>query len=308
MENRKFRLVTRSDMDGLVCAVLFRKMDMIDEILFVHPKDMQDGKIEITDRDITTNLPYVEGVHLAFDHHQSEIIRNEPKSNYIIDPKAPSASRVVYEYYGGRKRFPDISIEMMEAVDKADSAQFTRDEILNPKGWVLLNFIMDPRTGLGRFKEFRISNYELMMKLIDYCKDHSINQILKLPDVRERIELLERYEYEFREQLVRCSRLYDNIIVFDLRGEEIIYPGNRFMIYAIFPEQNISIHVLWGLKRVNTVLAVGKSIINRDSKANIGALMLKYGGGGHPAAGTCQIVHEKVDKVLDEIIESLRFS
>ncbi len=175
---------------------------------------------------------------------------------------------------------------MMEAVDKADSAQFTRDEILNPKGWVLLNFIMDPRTGLGRFKEFRISNYELMMKLIDYCKDHSINQILKLPDVRERIELLERYEYEFREQLVRCSRLYDNIIVFDLRGEEIIYPGNRFMIYAIFPEQNISIHVLWGLKRVNTVLAVGKSIINRDSKANIGALMLKYGGGGHPAAGT----------------------
>ncbi len=308
MEKQKYRLVTRSDMDGLVCAVLFKKMDLIDEIVFVHPKDMQDGKIKITNKDITTNLPYVEGVHLAFDHHYSETVRNNPKPNYIIDPKAPSAARVVYEYYGGKKRFPDISTEMMEAVDKADSAQFSKEEILNPKGWVLLNFIMDPRTGLGRFKNFRISNYELMMQLIDYCKDHSINEILELPDVKERVELLEKYRNDFKEQLIRCSTVYDNVIVLDLRNEEIIYPGNRFMIYAIFPEQNVSIHVLWGLKKQNTVLAVGKSIINRSSKANIGALMLKYGGGGHKAAGTCQIANDKVDKVLPEVIEALRFT
>ncbi len=306
--SKKYRLVTRSDMDGLVCAVLFKKMDMIDEILFVHPKDMQDGKVEITDRDITTNLPYVEGVHLAFDHHFSETLRNNPKANYIIDPKAPSASRVVYEYYGGKEKFPDISVEMMEAVDKADSAQFSRDEILNPTGWVLLNFIMDPRTGLGRFKEFRISNYELMMQLIDYCKDHNISEILELPDVKERVELLQKYKNSFKEQLIRCSKIYDNVIVLDLRDEATIYPGNRFMIYAIFPEQNISIHVLWGRDKKNTVLAVGKSIINRSSRANVGALMLKYGGGGHSAAGTCQISNDKVESVLEKVIESLRLT
>jgi nanoRNase/pAp phosphatase (c-di-AMP/oligoRNAs hydrolase) len=308
MEKKKYRLVTRSDMDGLVCAVLFKKMDMIDEIIFVHPKDMQDGKIEITSRDITTNLPYVDGVYLAFDHHYSETLRNNPKANYIIDPKAPSAARVVYEYYGGKKRFPDISTEMMDAVDKADSAQFTKDEILNPKGWVLLNFIMDPRTGLGRFKDFRVSNYELMMKLIDYCKDHDIKEILQLPDVKERVDLLEHYRGDFKEQLIRCSTIYDNVIVVDLRDEETIYPGNRFTIYAIFPEQNISIHTIWGKKRQNTVLAVGKSIVNRSSKANVGALMLKYGGGGHSAAGTCQIANDKVEKVLKEVIDALKFT
>lgn len=299
----KYRLVTRSDFDGLVCAVLLKELDTIDEIKFVHPKDMQDGKIEISDRDITTNLPYVSGVHLAFDHHLSETIRNqEIQSNHIIDPNAPSAARVVYNYFGGQERFANISTEMLLAVDKADSAQFTQAEVLNPEGWVLLNFLMDARTGLGRFRDFRISNYQLMMQLIDCCKNQTIDQILEVPDVKERAEVYFSQQEEFKKQIERCSRVYDNLVVIDLREEEVIYAGNRFMVYALFPECNISIHVLWGLKQQNTVFAVGKSIFNRTSKTNIGELMLTYGGGGHANAGTCQVAHEDASKVLEELI------
>lgn len=305
-EKRKFRLVTRSDFDGLVCAVLLKELDLIDDIQFVHPKDMQDGKIEISDRDITTNLPYVEGVHLAFDHHLSETIRIQgQKENHIIDAEAPSASRVLYNYYGGKHKFPNVSEDMLKAVDKGDSAQFTKEEVLHPQGWVLLHYLMDPRTGLGRFRDFRISNYNLMMDLIDYCKDHDINEILQLPDVKERVDLYFEYEDQFKEQLKRCATVHENVVVLDLRNEEVIYPGNRFMIYALFPECNISIHVIWGLKKQNTVFAVGKSILNRTSQVNIGQLMLRYGGGGHANAGTCQIANDKADEILQELIEKL---
>jgi nanoRNase/pAp phosphatase (c-di-AMP/oligoRNAs hydrolase) len=300
------RLVTRSDFDGLVCAVLLKELNMIDDILFVHPKDMQDGKIEITPNDITTNLPYVNGVHLSFDHHLSETIRfEEKKENHIIDPNAPSAARVVYDYYGGKERFKNISEEMMGAVDKSDSAKFSKEEILNPSGWVLLNFIMDARTGLGRFRDFRISNYQLMMNLIDYCKNHSIEEILMLDDVKERTELYFEHETLFKNQLMRCSKVFNNLVVVDLRDEETIYAGNRFMIYALYPDCNISIHILWGLKKQNTVFAVGKSIFNKSSKTNIGELMLEYNGGGHANAGTCQINNDDEKKVFKELVEKI---
>ncbi|MBF0380847.1 MAG: exopolyphosphatase [Magnetococcales bacterium] len=304
-QKNKFRLVTRSDFDGLVCAVLLKELDMIDEIKFVHPKDMQDGKIDITSRDITTNLPYVEGVYLAFDHHLSEIIRRggDKPDNHIIDPKAPSAARVVYDYYGGVKGYPKIPIDMMEAVDKGDAARFNKDEILNPTNWVLLNFLMDARTGLGRFRQFTVSNYQLMMQLIDNCRDHPIEEILLLPDVKERVDLYFEHEKQFIEQIRRCSTVYDNLVVLDLREEETIYAGNRFMIYALFPDTNISIHVLWGFKKQNTVYAIGKSILKRDSKVNVGELALKYGGGGHQNAGTCQIDTPDAPEALKELIE-----
>ncbi|MEG3893720.1 MULTISPECIES: exopolyphosphatase [unclassified Microcoleus] len=303
---KKYRLVTRSDFDGLVCAVLLKELDMIDEIKFVHPKDMQDGKIEITNNDISTNLPYVEGVHLAFDHHFSETLRHEKiKINHIIDPYAASAARVLYKYYGGQAKFPDISEAMMTAVDKSDSAQFSQEEVLHPQEWVLLNFIMDARTGLGRFKEFTVSNYQLMMQLIDYCKNHTIEEILQLPDVKERVDLYFEQEEKFKEQIQRCAQVYNNLVVLDLRNEDVIYAGNRFVIYALFPECNISIHVLWGLKQQNTVFAVGKSIFNKTSKTNIGELMLRYGGGGHQNAGTCQIENDKASQVLKELIAQI---
>ena len=306
MENGKFRLVTRSDFDGLVCAVLLREMDLIDEIKFVHPKDMQDGVVEITANDITTNLPYVPGAHLVFDHHESETVRNaNRKSNHIIDAHAPSAARVVYDYYGGKTRFPRISDEMMDAVDKADAAQFSRDEVLHPRDWVLLNYLMDPRTGLGRFREFRVSNYQLMMDLIAYCADHSIEQILALPDVKERVDLYFEHEAKALEQIRRCTTQHGNLVVLDLRKEDPIYACNRFMLYALYPEANISIHVLWGLKKQNTVFATGKSILDRSNKTNVGDLMLEYGGGGHAAAGTCQVGNDRAEEVLGDLIAQL---
>ena len=304
MAEQKFRLVTRSDFDGLVCAVLFKDLGMIGDILFVHPKDMQDGIIDIGPNDITTNLPYVAGCHLSFDHHASEIKRrgDQDPDNHIIDTEAPSAARVVYDFYGGRTRFPMISLDMMAAVDKADSAQFSREEILNPKDWVLLHFLMDSRTGLGRFRDCRVSNYQLMMQLIDYCHDHDIDQILQLDDVLERVELYNEHKQKFEDQLKRCSTVHNNLVVLDLRDEEIIYAGNRFMIYALFPEQNISIHVLWGLKKQNTVFAIGGSIINRSHKTHIGELCLEYDGGGHRNAGTCQVNNSRYSSILNELI------
>jgi len=303
----KYRLITRSDFDGLVCAVLLKKLDLIGDIKFVHPKDMQDGLISVTDKDITTNLPYVEGVYLAFDHHLSETIRNKDrKDNYIIDPEAPSAARVVYDHFGGRDKFPAKWDSMMLAVDKADSAQFTKSDVLTPAGWELLSFLMDARTGLGRFRSFKISNYNLMMELIDYCKDHDIEDILQLPDVKERVELYMQYEEQFKEQLQTAGEVHDNVLVVRLKDVETIYPGNRFMKYALFPDTNISIQVIWGLKKQNTVFTVGKSIFNRSSDVNIGEMMLEYGGGGHRNAGTCQVDNDNAEAILAEIIGKLK--
>jgi len=307
MSAQRYRLVTRSDFDGLVCGMLLKELDLVDEITFVHPKDMQDGKVAITDRDITTNLPYRAECHLAFDHHSSEMLRNNGTAqNHVIDPKAPSAARVVYDYYGGAERFPMIRQDLMDAVDKGDSAQFSRDEILEPTGWVLLNFLMDSRTGLGRFRQFRISNYELMMQLIDYCREHSVEEILALPDVAERVELFREQQEKFVDQLMRCCEVHGPVVVLDLRNEEIIYSGNRFMVYALFPECNISMHVMWGLKQQNTVFAIGKSILDRSSPVDVGALCLAYGGGGHHAAGTCQVDNDRADEVKAELIETIK--
>ena len=305
MSENKYRLVTRSDMDGLVCGTLLKYLGIIDEITFVHPKDMQDGKIEITGNDITTNLPYVDGVYLAFDHHFSETLRNEQMDNHIINPDAPSAAEVVYQYYGGDKKFPSNFRAMMDAANKADAAQFSKEDILDPNGWDLLSFLMDSRTGLGRFRDFSISNYQLMMDLIDYCKDHDIDDILSLPDVKERVDLYYKYEVEFKDQLRRCTTVHGNLIIIDYRKEEIIYPGNRFMVYAMFPETNISIHAVWGRDKQNVVYSTGKSIINKTSKTNVGELMLKYGGGGHTAAGGCQPSHEDAPRVLEELIAQI---
>ncbi len=301
----KYRLVTRSDFDGLVCGALLKDMDMIDEVEFVHPKDMQDGKVEVSARDITTNLPYVEGVHLAFDHHISELERVGTKDNYITDPDASSCAGVVYEYFGGEEKFPKIDEELMWAVDKVDSGNFDQTDVLHPEGWVLLSFIMDARTGLGRFRDFRISNYDLMKDLMDVCASKSPEEILKLPDVVERTEVFFEQQEKFQEQIKRCTTIHGNLLVLNLLKEDPIYAGNRFMIYALFPDQNISIHVMWGREKKNTVFAIGKSIVNLSSNTNIGELCLKYGGGGHEAAGTCQVDNEKANAILKEIAQKI---
>ena len=305
--DRKFRLITRSDFDGLVCAVLLEELDMIDDILFVHPNQMQEGEVKVSDHDISTNLPYASGVFAAFDHHLSEITRlGTHYANHIIDPLAPSAARVVYNYFGGKKRFPTVSEAMMDAVDKGDSAQFNIDEVLNAEGWPLLNFVMDSRTGLGRYRGFRVPNYELMVSLIDYCRRYDdIDEILEHPDVKERVDLYREHQEPAKEQILRCSTVFKNLVILDYREEEHIYVVNRFMVYALNPDCNISIHVMWGRAQQNTVFACGKSIFNRTSPTNIGDLMLTYGGGGHMNAGTCQVDNALSDIVLEALIKRI---
>ena len=303
----KKRLITRSDFDGLVCAMLLKELDMIDEIKFVHPKDVQDGKVDINENDITTNLPFDPRVGLAFDHHESELVRNnmELYGDKFICLCEKSAARVVYNYYGGAEKFKTVNEEIMAAVDKGDSADFTVDEILNPTGWVLMNFVMDARTGLGRFHDFKISNYQLMMELIDYCAHHTVQEVLELPDVKERTEMYFEQQELFKKQLKEIVKIEGKVAVLDLRPLETIYTGNRFMIYAMWPEIEMSVHVAWGFQKQNTAVMIGKSIINKAGTTDIGALCLSYGGGGHTNAGTCQLDNDIVDAELPNIIEKL---
>lgn len=288
--------------------MILKELGILDEITFVHPKDVQDGKVELKDTDITTNLPYDSRAGIVFDHHESEQIRNKEKlgaNNYIIDGNAQSAARVVYEYFGGKNnpKLNRIRDDIMEYVDKADSAQFSKEDILNPQGWDLLSFVMDARTGLGRFRNFTISNYNLMMELIDNCLVHNIDEILQLPNVKERVDLYNKYQDKFKKQLKEISTIYGKVVLVDQRNLETIYPGNRFYIYAMYPDIQISIHLTRGFKGMNTPIMIGKSIINRASDIDIGKICLKYGGGGHKNAGTCQVDNDKADDITKDIMD-----
>ena len=300
------RLLTRSDFDWLACAALLKELGVIDSWKFVHPKDMQDGVVEVTKDDVLANIPYVEGCGMWFDHHSSE---EERLGNDIVFEGASrvedSAARVVYDYYGGKERLPHLE-PMLAAVDKVDSAKLTRDEILNPEGWVLLGFVMDPRTGLGRFRNFRISNYELMEILIDECASKDINEILANPDVEERVKLYFEQDALFKGMLKAYSKTDGNVIITDLRDVDSIFTGNRFLIYSLFPEQNVSVWIVDGRNKLNCPIAVGHSILNRTCKTNIGALMLKYGGGGHFKVGTCQVAYSDADRVIGEIVDEMK--
>ncbi len=288
--------------------MILKEIKLVDEIKFVHPKDVQDGKVDLNSDDITTNLPYDERVGLCFDHHESELSRKSDavgSGKWVIEGEAKSAARVVHNYYKDKYDLSRISDEIMTAVDKGDSADFTIDEVKNPKDWVLMNFLMDARTGLGRFHDFRISNYDLMMELIDYCLDHSIEDVLQLPDVKERVDMYFAQQEKFKEQLERISRQEGRCVIVDLRNEDPIYTGNRFLIYTMFPDAYFSLHIAWGLKKQNTAVMIGKSIFkdSPDVDKNIADICLKHNGGGHKNAGTCQLDNDKVDELLPEILE-----
>jgi hypothetical protein len=297
------RLVTRSDFDGLVCAVLLKKVEQIDEIMFAHPKDMQDGKVEITSNDIITNLPYVKGCGMWFDHHSSELDKNSDINAAGRVELAPSTGRVLVNHYGADK-FKDYQ-RMIDDCDKVDSANLNFDEIMNPQGWVLLSYVMDSRTGLGYYHDYRISNYELMMKMIDIMGTKSIEEITADPDVKERLDRYKEHQIKFHAMMRDHSKMYGDCVVTDLRNLIVTATGNRFLIYTIFPESNISLRIIDGKNKENVVFAVGHSILNRTSKVNVGALLSQYGGGGHVGAGTCQVPYADADKVLAEIIEKM---
>ncbi len=299
------RLVTRSDFDGLVCGALLKEAGIIDRWTFAHPKDLQDGLIEIGEDDCLANVPFVEGCGLWFDHHSSEFERNELEGKYKGESRlAPSCARIIYDYYGGNERFSHFN-DMMEAVDKVDSGNLTLEEIKHPQGWILIGFLMDPRTGLGRWREFTISNYQLMEKLIDGCRTMDTEQILQLPDVQERIEVYFEQAEKFTEMVKAHTEIKGNVILSDLRGVDPIYTGNRFMIYSLYPEQNISAWIVQGKGGKGCSVAVGYSILNRTSHVDVGSLMLKYGGGGHKAVGTCQFADETMEDLLPKLIGEL---
>lgn len=300
------RLVTRSDFDGLICGMLLKEAGIIDSWVFVHPKDLQDGLFKAEENDVLTNVPYVEGCGMWFDHHATENDRVGWTHEVTGESQlAPSAARIIYEYYGGDKKFPHYK-DMIEAVDKVDSGNLTMDEILNPEGWILLGFISDPRTGLGRFRNFRISNYQLMEDLINLCRNMEIAKILELIDVKERIELYNQQTDLFKEMAGKYTRVDENVIVTDLRNVETIYTGNRFMIYSLYPLQNVSVWVIDGKLKQNVSIACGYSILNRTCNVDIGKLMLKNGGGGHKMVGTCQVPYLDADQVLGEIVTELK--
>ncbi len=306
MSDGKFRLITRPNFDGVVCGGLLIECGLVGDVLFVEPKDMQDGNVAVSDRDISANLPYVEGVHLCFDHHHSEAKRVGRADNLVLDLNKPSTARVIYDHYGGVDAFPGFSTELLDAVDRADSAAYGAEDIFAPEGWTLLNFILDPRTGLARFKDFSTPNDAFLREMMVYCRRHPIEEILKIPDVAERISIYEYNEEFFELQNKRCARVDGKLVLVDLRREDVIYPGNRFTVYAAFPECNVSIQVVpHTADTAQNVIAVGKSILDRSLDVDIGALMLEYGGGGHRAAGTCRIPENDTERVLEELIARL---
>ncbi len=299
------RLVTRSDFDGLACGALLKDVGVIDHWKFAHPKDLQDGLVEITEDDCLANVPFVEGCGLWFDHHSSEFERNQLEGKYKGESRiAPSCARIIYDYYGGEARFSHYD-DMMIAVDKVDSGNLTRDEILNPTGWILVGFLMDPRTGLGRWRNFTISNYQLMEKLLDCCRTMNTDEILNMPDVKERIEIYFEQSEKFKEMVRAHTRVEKDVIISDLRGVDPIYSGNRFLIYSLYPEQNISAWIVSGKGGKGCSCACGYSVLNRTSNVNVGSLMLKYGGGGHKAVGTCQFTDENMDEQIPRLLDEL---
>lgn len=299
------RLVTRSDFDGLACGALLLEAGIIDSWKFAHPKDLQDGLIEIDANDCLANVPYVEGCGLWFDHHSSEHERLELAGKYKGESRiAPSCARIIYEYYGGKERFTNFEA-LMTAVDKVDSGNLTIDEVMDPQGWILIGFLMDPRTGLGRWRQFTIPNYKLMENLMVACGKMSNEEILQLPDVQERIEIYNEQTEKFKEMVTAHTKVDGNLIITDLRGVDPIYTGNRFMIYSMYPEQNISAWIVSGKGGQGCSAAVGYSILNRTCKINVGSLMLKYNGGGHEKVGTCQFSDDTMATELPKMLEEL---
>ncbi|MDD3428495.1 MAG: exopolyphosphatase [Oscillospiraceae bacterium] len=299
------RLITRSDFDGLACAVFLKEAGIIDSWKFAHPKDLQDGLIEVGPNDCLANVPFVEGCGLWFDHHSSETERNAYKGKYVGESRqSPSAAHVVYDYYGGSSRFAGFE-QLLWAVDKVDSADLTVEEVLNPTNWILLGFIMDPRTGLGRFRDFTISNYQLMEKLIDWCRIMKIEEIMALPDIQERVELYNKQTALFTQMVKQHTVVQGKTIISDLRGVDPIYTGNRFMIYSLYPNANLSVWIVSGRGGEGCSAAVGHSILTRGCPVDVGALMLKYGGGGHKVVGTCQFNSQTMEQQLPKLLADI---
>ena len=291
------RLITRADLDGLTCAILLQEVESIDAIDFAHPKDVQDGRIAIDGNDILANLPYDARAGMWFDHHLSQeeqAFGSTVKGAYDI---APSAARVIANYYKSPKfeRFT----ELLEATDRLDAAKLTREDIVNPQGWILVGYTLDPRTGLGAFKSY-------FKHLMELAKSMPVEQVLADPEVSVHVERLRAEESAFTALLETKSRLDGNVVITDMRGEKHPPSGNRFLVYTLFPSANVSVRIADGHDGSYASIQVGHSILNRTCKTSIGDLLSEYGGGGHEGAGTAQPPTPEVERVLAEIVTMLK--
>jgi hypothetical protein len=294
------RLVTRGDLDGLTCAVLITSVEDVDEVLLLHPQDITDKRLAVTEDDILANLPYAPGCGKWFDHHLLTDSNEKPpegfEGRYAL---APSAARVVYEYYLGRAPQLQQFEWLLAETDRLDAAQLTQEDVLDPKDYILLGYTLDPRTGLGAFQEY-------FLLLLDALKTRPIEDVLALPEVQARVERLRQQDAAFREATRTHSRLEGNVIFSDFRSLSAVPVGNRFLVYTLFPQCNISLRLHWGPSRAHVAAAVGHSIFNRTSRTNVGELMSRYGGGGHRGAGTCLLPADKADQIAVELIARMK--
>jgi len=294
------RLVTRGDLDGLTCAVLITSCEDIDEIMLVHPQDITEDRLAATDDDILANLPYKTGCGKWFDHHLLTESNEHPPE--VFDGRyglAPSAARMVYEYYLPRNARITKYERLLAETDRLDSAQLTLEDVLDPKEYILLGYTLDPRTGLGAFHGY-------FQQLVDALKSGPIEEVLELPEVQQRIKRIREQDKNFREVTERRSRIDRNVVFTDFREENPPPIGNRFLIYTLFPQANISLRAHWGPSREHVAAAAGHSIFNRTSRTNVGLLMSKYGGGGHRGAGTCLLPAARADELIAELIGQMK--
>jgi nanoRNase/pAp phosphatase (c-di-AMP/oligoRNAs hydrolase) len=297
------RLVTRGDLDGLTSAVIITMKEPIDEIRLVHPQEITDKTVAIGPDDVLANVPYHPSCGMWFDHHLLTDSNEKPpaefKGRYGL---APSAARLVYDYY--RERDPnDAALDRLETLvretDRLDAAQLTPDDVESPRDYILLGYTIDSRTGLGDFNTY-------FLHLVDWLKTMSIAEVLEQPEVKERIERLRHDQQEFKRLLQRNSFTLNNVVVTDLREIERLPAGNRFLVYSLFPDANVSLRVHWGPSHNSVIAAVGHSIFNRTCNTSVGDLMSRYGGGGHRGAGTCVLPVDKAADAIDEILFELQ--
>jgi hypothetical protein len=294
------RLVTRADLDGLACAVLMTASEKIDEILLVHPQDITDKKIPINLNDILANLPYHPSCGKWFDHHLlTESNERPPEKFEGRYGLAPSAARVVFEYYIEKNPFLRKYEHFIAETDRLDSAQLNIEDVLEPKDYILLGYTLDPRTGLGAYQDY-------FKKLVEWLHSKPIEEIMEIPEVKARVDRIHEQDKAFREATLAHSRLDGNVLITDFRSLSQLPVGNRFLVYTLFPQANISMRVHWGPSHEHVSVAVGHSIFNRTSRTTVGNLMSRYGGGGHKGAGHCLLPAASAEAKIAEMIATMK--
>lgn len=302
------RLLTRDDFDGLASAALLTEKGIVDSYYFVHPRDIQAGTVAVNENDVLTNVPYASGCGLWFAHHSGEKEALETQNIEFNGDSRPAhcTTQVIWDYYGGVETFGEHFLPLLEAVNTVSSADLTLDEILLAEDWIILAFIIDPRTGLKQMDDYSIPNDQFFLNMIDYCRTKSIEEILEMPDVQERVNRYNEQQILFKDMLRRCCENHRNVVVTNLLNEETVYCGNRFVVYASHPDQNIEIRMEWDTDKENVIFSCGHSILNRTSRTDVGKLMAQYGGGGHEKAGSCRIPADNWQQVFEEILEQMK--